>query len=355
MGSDHKVPAQFHETQVSIHAPAWGATRSPTRRPARPPVSIHAPAWGATSGFDGLNVLDGVSIHAPAWGATHPSPGASPSEKVSIHAPAWGATPRLHPRRTPLRFQFTLPHGERLHRRPRFPELLRFQFTLPHGERPQICQFFGNVINVSIHAPAWGATQSIPPPIPSTWFQFTLPHGERLPSATPKSLIAEFQFTLPHGERQVQEMGYAMCYGFNSRSRMGSDPVVQELPRAGWKFQFTLPHGERLVSLALAVADLAFQFTLPHGERQAYSQPSGFQSRFQFTLPHGERLDEIIFDYTDIGFNSRSRMGSDAALRKGLTRGGRFNSRSRMGSDSGARGMVCRAAVSIHAPAWGAT
>ena len=34
-------------------------------------VSIHAPAWGATAG--GLHhaaVPGGVSIHAPAWGAT---------------------------------------------------------------------------------------------------------------------------------------------------------------------------------------------------------------------------------------------------------------------------------------------
>ena len=56
---------------VSIHAPAWGATR--TRRVSAPkpePVSIHAPAWGATRHL--LVRLRGmqVSIHAPAWGAT---------------------------------------------------------------------------------------------------------------------------------------------------------------------------------------------------------------------------------------------------------------------------------------------
>ena len=33
-------------------------------------VSIHAPAWGATSGRGGSPCAEQVSIHAPAWGAT---------------------------------------------------------------------------------------------------------------------------------------------------------------------------------------------------------------------------------------------------------------------------------------------
>src|SRR5690606_29960809 len=35
---------------VSIHAPAWGATRRVQRFIGGDPVSIHAPAWGATAG-----------------------------------------------------------------------------------------------------------------------------------------------------------------------------------------------------------------------------------------------------------------------------------------------------------------
>ena len=33
-------------------------------------VSIHAPAWGATGVIRGFHQDFGVSIHAPAWGAT---------------------------------------------------------------------------------------------------------------------------------------------------------------------------------------------------------------------------------------------------------------------------------------------
>ena len=78
---------------VSIHAPAWGATVHCCAHSKRLYlVSIHAPAWGATGpchstkytrhGFNprarvGRDQLPGcllglplVSIHAPAWGAT---------------------------------------------------------------------------------------------------------------------------------------------------------------------------------------------------------------------------------------------------------------------------------------------
>jgi hypothetical protein len=33
-------------------------------------VSIHAPAWGATKRFSEEDLFERVSIHAPAWGAT---------------------------------------------------------------------------------------------------------------------------------------------------------------------------------------------------------------------------------------------------------------------------------------------
>ena len=59
--------------QVSIHAPAWGATiaQLPAGHDTR--VSIHAPAWGATARAGQSHAVPEVSIHAPAWGATcHP-------------------------------------------------------------------------------------------------------------------------------------------------------------------------------------------------------------------------------------------------------------------------------------------
>ncbi len=124
-------------------------------------VSIHAPAWGATWGRGGMGApWEGVSIHAPAWGATWPAwrcgsrsrcfnprtrVGCDTSqvqslpfeERVSIHAPAWGATVVLawNTCCTSL-FQSTHPRGVRRH--------------------GVIFALLGS--HVSIHAPAWGAT-----------------------------------------------------------------------------------------------------------------------------------------------------------------------------------------------------
>ena len=58
-------------------------------------VSIHAPAWGATVCVPGVQLDFVVSIHAPAWGATVKMASEQNQNIVSIHAPAWGATVNL--------------------------------------------------------------------------------------------------------------------------------------------------------------------------------------------------------------------------------------------------------------------
>ena len=62
--------SKFIKIEISIHAPAKGATRSCTSFRALSWISIHAPAKGAT--FDRLadGLPSDISIHAPAKGAT---------------------------------------------------------------------------------------------------------------------------------------------------------------------------------------------------------------------------------------------------------------------------------------------
>ena len=79
-------------------------------------VSIHAPAWGATRPAVHPGVQKLVSIHAPAWGATRPDLVQAIKTGVSIHAPAWGATVIYEIHDAGDMFQSTLPHGERLDR-----------------------------------------------------------------------------------------------------------------------------------------------------------------------------------------------------------------------------------------------
>ena len=139
MGRDQTYEEAAEKPEVSIHAPAWGATAERQEWLANlERVSIHAPAWGATICAAVSSSARCVSIHAPAWGATwFPSLRWMP-ERVSIHAPAWGATSRslLIQCLTITEFQSTRPHGARL--------IERIDFSLK--------------LKVSIHAPAWGAT-----------------------------------------------------------------------------------------------------------------------------------------------------------------------------------------------------
>ena len=210
-------------------------------------VSIHAPAWGATHRTPRLSRGRGVSIHAPAWGATTFSPSPPETYEVSIHAPAWGAT---RPRRAPGRrilFQFTLPRGERprgrtpsawpsrcFNSRSRVgsdltPEtvkaLRKVSIHAPAwGATNEGAKTFANN-PVSIHAPAWGATRASDARIPRRGVSIHAPAwGATWLRVSAISTNCEFQFTLPRGERPATNCARPFwCRRFNSRSRVGSD------------------------------------------------------------------------------------------------------------------------------------
>ena len=55
-------------------------------------ISIHAPAKGATLRQLRCDIFSIISIHAPAKGATAVAPALSSASIISIHAPAKGAT-----------------------------------------------------------------------------------------------------------------------------------------------------------------------------------------------------------------------------------------------------------------------
>ena len=56
-------------------------------------ISIHAPAKGATWSYINFLMAVNISIHAPAKGATCNRQKSDKLMKISIHAPAKGATP----------------------------------------------------------------------------------------------------------------------------------------------------------------------------------------------------------------------------------------------------------------------
>ena len=142
--------------------------------------------------------------------------------------------------------------------------------------------------NVSIHAPAWGATSAAAPWYHKAKFQFTRPRGARL--------LSLFQTSFP--------------LRFNSRARVGRDIILEQIVEA-----------------------IRFQFTRPRGARQ-FSRLLRNLSNVSIHAPAwGATLILAVVDVRPVSFNSRARVGRDAASPPSL--------RSRK--------------VSIHAPAWGAT
>ena len=132
-----------------------------------------------------------ISIHAPARGATFDGCAEEIAEYISIHAPARGATLFVNTIKATLKFQSTLPRGERLY--------LIVISTTPFP--------------ISIHAPARGATLYI-------FFTFyTIKYfnpRSREGSDDVETGIThdyrKFQSTLPRGERLQFYLKFTLCF-----------------------------------------------------------------------------------------------------------------------------------------------
>ena len=97
-----------------------------------------------------------------------------------------------------------------------------FQFTLPRGERlDEQCHLL-RLCQVSIHAPARGATQLFKSKSSFNRFNSRSREGSDIGFLL-SSMTALFQFTLPRGERQRPRTVVQLDESFNSRSREGSD------------------------------------------------------------------------------------------------------------------------------------
>ncbi len=258
--------------------------------------------------------------------------------------------------------------------------------------------------NVSIHAPARGAT-------PQRGFRQRAPHCFNPRARTGRDdlvvvdggLQALFQSTRPHGARPCSACGpanYAQC--FNPRARTGRDRIIRPLRASGAAFQSTRPHGARRCSSARAWSVLSFQSTRPHGARhlprllfdcvlpvsihapargatRRQQVPLMADMKFQSTRPHGARRQpqpdrpgilRVSIHAPARGatcrpsqpmqwlccFNPRARTGRDIRGRCGCGCSESFNPRARTGRDARPVGNGDAALdVSIHAPARGAT
>ena len=256
----------------------------------------------------------------------------SKSSFISIHAPARGATPPPSIQSVHQKFQSTLPRGERQSCLPDYNNNISFQSTLPRGERPAPHRATDEPSEISIHAPARGATHLHKVLISIRRFQSTLPRGERrFLSGTPVR-YSLFQSTLPRGERlPLCGVARQVFRYFNPRSREGSDGSNWIHNAVHLVFQSTLPRGERLCILMLCagakgisihapargatyrffivLSIFVFQSTLPRGERLFCMPCYHLLSEFQSTLPRGERqlINLLHFPLVKISIHAPAR------------------------------------------------
>ena len=121
-----------------------------------------------------------------------------------------------------------------------------FQSTLPHGERREQLIVADHDASVSIHAPAWGATGAAGCPGQGPFqFQSTLPHGERLKTSQTVRDIIDVSIHAPAWGATRYAISKMLCVrvSIHAPAWGATDNNLRSI-RQRW-FQSTLPHGER--------------------------------------------------------------------------------------------------------------
>ena len=288
MGRDFGLVSDTLPVDVSIHAPAWGATRNSNRSSTFQKVSIHAPAWGATDAAQASTLLKSFQFTRP-HGARRPTPCASTRVSRFNSRARMGRDPSTRTlAHATGRFNSRARMGRDSACRWRTAGQTPFQFTRPHGARPASCAGVG-WWRVSIHAPAWGATPlraqkktrpsvSIHAPAwgatyLAKWEEARSDVSIHAPAWGATSFPGNgtknswFQFTRPHGARRRDDELLMAGVRFNSRARMGRDTTMMSYFMKK-RFQFTRPHGARLRPMYALPSFKLFQFTRPHGARR---------------------------------------------------------------------------------------
>ena len=356
---------------VSIRAPAWGATDGGSHRLQDHTVSIRAPAWGATSvrrtgtgihnGFNprprvGDDRELGTSTMSAALFQSAPPRGGRLARVecgyvagvVSIRAPAWGATRVIGYVGYETMFQSAPPRGGRLAPDWASPSLREFQSAPPRGGRPDATEQGIGGRRVSIRAPAWGATRGDPTTVGYGLFQSAPPRGGR---------HGNLRSRQPHGER------------FNPRPRVGGDigrlrrrpqrEGFNPRPRVGGAVGLGAPtcFNPRAIPPTLlgfpagvSIRAPAWGATRVHDFPLQLPRVSIRAPAWGATSPHGPRGSASMVSIRAPAW------GATVGFQRFVAACSRFNPRPRVGGDPTAnphQDILER--VSIRAPAWGAT
>ena len=123
-----------------------------------------------------------------------------------------------------------------------------FQSTHPGGVRQPGPCLYGRKSSISIHAPAWGATDRPRALVIITRrFQSTHPHGVRHAHFQPEMDRCAISIHAPAwGATFLFCIGVITDVYFNPRTRMGCDHCIGYSRAVAARFQSTHPHGVRL-------------------------------------------------------------------------------------------------------------
>ena len=326
------------EIEVSIHAPARGATGKARLRVCQDPVSIHAPARGATSKRQKTRRAQGFQSTHPR-GVRHGCPhrvivttiGFNPRTRegcdpviITSFCPV-NAFQSTHPRgvrqkqhdemETQQRFQSTHPRGVRRWTRPWDASCRVFQSTHPRGVRqPDQWAHWIQYCKVSIHAPARGAT--------GTSLRLTGP-----------------------------------ATSFNPRTREGCDSFGFAAPSPPPGVSIHAP--ARGATVVGHIAATAMKVSIHAPARGATRIPGSLVAPFPVSIhapARGATAEDMEYTCHACGFNPRTREGCDWCFEiKGKHRDGVSIHAPARGA-TGKYGVNIRnQIVSIHAPARGAT
>ena len=144
---------------------------------------------------------------------------------------------------------------------------LTFQSTPPHGGRPGPPKPHRQESAVSIHAPAWGATSGQGPGGEGDCFNPRPRMGGDSWGGSSLSRARRFNPRPRMGGDRVATRRRGRGRGFNPRPRMGGDDTHSRPGLTRTTFQSTPPHGGRLKSSIHLFLCMMFQSTPPHGGR----------------------------------------------------------------------------------------
>ena len=208
---------------------------------------------------------------------------------------------------------------------------------------------------ISIHAPARGATTAFSVKSLKLLFQSTLPRGERPAHRDKFRIAAIFQSALPRGERQTTYYRTWLQGNFNPRSREGSDTLIQYHSETAQRISIRAPaRGATLAGAdtwsggqhfnprsregsdpGVCIKTLGLEISIRAPARGAtlMNKPTyqtldisirapargatlsftvyPFVCKFQSALPRGERHASMSVVAATMDFNPRSREGSD--------------------------------------------